>query len=48
MYVCRRMDEWMDEWIIIKRRGDSLSARHGFPLTSFLFFCSLVAEDNTH
>lgn len=48
MYVCRRMDGWMDEWIIIERRGDSLSARHGFPLTSFLFFCSLVAEDNTH
>lgn len=36
MYVCRRMDEWIDEWNIIKRRADSLSARHGFiPLDIF-------------
>lgn len=36
IYVCRRMDEWMDEWNIIKRRADSLSARHGFiPLDIF-------------
>lgn len=36
MYVCKRMDRWIDEWIIIERRGDSLSARHEFiPLDIF-------------
>lgn len=48
MYVCRRMDGWMNG---SSSRGGAIHSAQGmdsFPLTSFLFFCSLVAEDNTH
>lgn len=48
MYVGGWMDEWMNG---TSSRGGPIHSAQGmdsFPLTSFLFFCSLVAEDNTH